>query len=164
VTARALGDLVLTFHFAFIIFAVLGGILVLWKTWIAWLHVPSVLWSGYVNLFGQICPLTLLENRFRHLAGQAGYEGGFVQHYLAPLVYPGVMPERWGLVSGFSVFIWNGLIYALVVIRQRGGPLRTARLVYRGGWRVGEGKPRPTTGAAQEGAERPWWRRTLLWR
>jgi hypothetical protein len=73
VTARTLGDLVLAFHFAFIVFAVLGGLLVLWKIWIAWLHLPSVLWSAFVNLFNQVCPLTPLENRFRSLAGQAGY-------------------------------------------------------------------------------------------
>jgi Protein of Unknown function (DUF2784) len=160
VTARILADLVLTFHFAFIIFAVLGGILVLWKAWIAWLQVPSVLWSGYVNLFGQVCPLTPLENRFRYLTGQAGYEGGFIQHYIAALVYPGVMPERWGLVSGLSVLIWNVLVYTLVVTRRRGVPLRRARPIYRGSWRVGEREPHPTTGAAREGAESAsWWRR-----
>ncbi len=159
VTAGILGDLVLTFHFAFIIFAVLGGILVLWKAWIAWFHVPSVLWSGYVNLFGQVCPLTPLENRFRHLAEQAGYEGGFIQHYIAPLVYPGVMPERWGLVSGVSVLIWNVLVYALVVIQRRSDSLRAARIAYRGSWRVQEGKPRPATAGPQSGTERPWWRR-----
>ena len=121
-TARTLGDLVLAFHFAFIVFAVLGGFLVLWKAWIAWLHVPSVLWSAFVNLFNQICPLTLLENRFRYLAGQAGYEGGFIQHYLTPLVYPGVMTERWGLIAGYSVLAWNALLYAaLVVSLQRRG-------------------------------------------
>jgi uncharacterized protein DUF2784 len=161
VTARTLGDLVLAFHFAFIIFAVLGGILVLWKPWIAWLHVPSVLWSGYVNLFGQVCPLTPLENRYRYLAGQAGYEGGFIQHYLAPLVYPSVMPERWGLVSGISVLIWNVLVYTLVVIQRRSGHLSAARIVYRGGWRVQVGKPRSTTAGPQSGTERLWWRRTF---
>ena len=152
-TARTLVDLVLAFHLAFIIFAVLGGFLVLWKPWIAWLHVPSVLWSGYVNLSGQVCPLTPLENRFRDLAGQAGYEGGFIQHYLTPLVYPGVMPERWGLISGFSVLAWNVLVYTLVVAQQRSGP-------YRGGRRAREGKPRPTTGGAIEASERVswWWR------
>ncbi len=139
--ARTLGDLVLAFHFAFIIFAVLGSFLALWKPWIAWLHVPSVLWSGYVNLSGQVCPLTPLENTFRHLAGQAGYEGGFIQHYLTPLVYPGVMPERWGLISGFSVLIWNVLVYVLVVAQQRNGPLRTARIAYRGSRRVQEQTP-----------------------
>jgi hypothetical protein len=121
VTARMLGDLVLAFHFVFTVFAVLGGFLVLWKSWIVWLHIPSVLWSAFVNLFYQVCPLTPLENRFRYRARQAGYEGGFIQHYLAPLVYPGGMPERWGLVAGYSVLAWNALLYALVVsLRRRG--------------------------------------------
>jgi hypothetical protein len=122
VAARTLADLVLAFHFAFIVFAVLGGFLVLWKSRIAWLHVPAVLWSAFVNLFNQVCPLTLLENRFRYLAGQAGYEGGFIQHYLTPLVYPDVMPERWGLVAGYSVLVWNALLYAALVVslRRRG--------------------------------------------
>ena len=121
-TARTLGDLVLAFHFAFIVFAVLGGLLVLWKIWMAWLHLPSVLWSALVTLFDQVCPLTPLQNRFSYLAGQAGYEGGFVQHYLAPLVYPGVMSERWGLIAGCSVLAWNALLYALIVVslRRRG--------------------------------------------
>src|SRR3712207_1338773 len=130
--ARTLADFVLGLHFAFIVFAVLGGFLVLWKPRIAWLHVPSVVWSGYVNLFSRVCPLTPLENRFRYLAGQAGYEGGFVQHYIAPVVYPGVMPERWGLIAGYSVLIWNAFVYALVVLRgtaaKKGGPARAAKM------------------------------------
>ncbi len=55
-TARTLGDFVLAFHFAFIVFAVLGDLLVLWKIWMAWLHLHSVLWSELVNLFDQVCP------------------------------------------------------------------------------------------------------------
>jgi hypothetical protein len=160
VAARTLGDLVLAFHFAFIVFALLGGFLVLWKSWIAWLHVPAVLWSAFVNLFNQVCPLTPLENGFRYLAGQAGYEGGFIQHYLAPLVYPGVMPERWGLIAGFSVLIWNVLVYTLLVVNlRRRGSLRAARIAYRGRRRVREGRPRPATGVAQRSSERHWWRR-----
>jgi Protein of Unknown function (DUF2784) len=122
VRARLLANLILVFHFAFVAFSVLGGFLVLWKRWITWLHVPSVLWSSLVNLFSHVCPLTPLENRFRRLAGQAGYEGGFVQHYIAPLVYPGGMPRRLELVAGFSVLIWNAFVYVLVVaLRRRGG-------------------------------------------
>jgi hypothetical protein len=162
VTARTLADLVLGFHFAFIVFAVLGGFLVLWKSWTGWLHVPAVLWSAFVNLLSWVCPLTPLENRFRYLAGQAGYEGGFIQHYIAPLVYPGVMPERWGLIAGFSVLIWNVLVYTLLVVNlRRRGPLRAARIAYGGRRRVREGQPqpRPATGVAQTSSERPWWRR-----
>ena len=159
-TARTLGDLVLASHFAFIVFVVLGGLLVLWKSWIVWLHIPSVLWSAFVNLFNQVCPLTPLENRFRHLAGQAGYEGGFIQHHLTPLVYPGVMPERWGLIAGYSVLIWNVLVYTLLVVTQRRSALlRAARIIYRGDWRsTREGKPRAATESAQEDSQRPWWK------
>ena len=119
--ARTLGDLVLACHLAFIVFAVLGGSLVLWKPWIVWLHVPSVLWSSFVNLFSHVCPLTPLENRFRRLAGQAGYEGGFIEHYLGSLVYPGGMPRRMELIAGYSVLIWNAFVYALVAALQRRG-------------------------------------------
>jgi hypothetical protein len=119
--ARILGNLVLGFHFAFVVFSILGGFLVLWKRWIAWLHAPSVLWSSFVNLFSHVCPLTPLENRFRRLAGQAGYEGGFIEHYITPLVYPGGMPRRMELTAGYSVLIWNAFVYALVVVLRRRG-------------------------------------------
>jgi hypothetical protein len=89
---------------------------VLWKRWIAWLQIPSVLWSSFVNLFSHVCPLTPLENRFRRLVGQAGYEGGFIQHYIAPLVYPGGMPRRLEPAAGYSVLIGNAFVYALVAL------------------------------------------------
>jgi hypothetical protein len=123
---RTLGELVLGFHFAFIVFALLGGLVVLWKSWIAWLHLPSVVWSALVNLFSWVCPLTPLENSFRDLAGQAGYEGGFIQHYIAPVVYPSGMSRSMELIASFSVLIWNVVIYTLVVSLRRRGPLRAA--------------------------------------
>lgn len=122
--ARVLAGLVLAFHFLFVVFSVFGGFLVLWKRWLLWLHLPAVLWSSSVNLLSRVCPLTPLENRFRALAGEGGYEGGFVQHYLAPLVYPGGMPRRLELVAGFSVLGWNAVVYALVVALSGGGHAR----------------------------------------
>ena len=120
ITTKIKTDLVLGVNFTFVIFSVLGGFLVLWKRWIAWFQVPSVPWSSFVSLFSHVCPLTPIENRFRRLAGQAGYEGGFVQHYVAPLVYPGGMPRRMELIAGFSVLIWNACVYAFVVLRPTG--------------------------------------------
>jgi len=120
VRTRIPANLVLGFHFAFVVFSVLGGFLVLWNRWIAWLHVPAVLWSSFVNLFSHVCPLTPMENTFRRLAGQAGYEGGFIQHYITPLVYPSGMSRRMELVAGYSVLIWNAFVYAFVVLRRRG--------------------------------------------
>jgi hypothetical protein len=118
---KILADSVLLLHFAFVLFAVLGGIAVFSKQGVAWLHVPVVLWSSMVNFAGWTCPLTPLENLFRLRAGQAGYEGGFIQHYIEPLVYPGGMPRNFELIAGISILAWNGLVYlaALLYWRRR---------------------------------------------
>jgi hypothetical protein len=117
--SKILADIVLLSHFLFVLLAVLGGLFVLYKRWFLWLHVPVVLWSSVVNLAGWTCPLTPLENSFRSAAGQAGYKGGFVEHYIAPLVYPGGMTRELELIAGFSVFVWNGLVYTLVIFQSR---------------------------------------------
>ena len=65
-----------------------------------------------MNLAGWTCPLTPLENRFRVAAQDAGYEGGFVQHYVGAVVYPRGMPRRMELVAGVSVVVWNAVLYA----------------------------------------------------
>lgn len=111
---RFAADLLLAFHFAIVLFAVLGGFGVLLWPWWPWAHLPVVLWSSIVNLAGWTCPLTPLEKRFRTASGQAGYEGGFIEHYLGPLVYPGGMPRRLELTAGISVLIWNAFVYAIV--------------------------------------------------
>jgi hypothetical protein len=115
--SKLMADMILSFHFVFILFALFGGFLVLYKRWVVWLHVPVVLWSSVVNLSGWICPLTPLENTFRSFAGQSGYGGGFVEHYIAPLIYPGGMPRTLELIAGVSVLAWNGFVYIFVARR-----------------------------------------------
>jgi Protein of Unknown function (DUF2784) len=105
-------SLVLLFHFLFVALAVFGGFGLLADHRWAFIHVPIVVWSSIVNLAGWTCPLTPLENRFRAAAEQTGYEGGFVQHYLGPLVYPQGMPRRLELVAGVAIAVWNGAVYA----------------------------------------------------
>jgi hypothetical protein len=117
--SRVFADIVLSLHFAFILFGLFGGFLVLYKRRVVWLHAPVVLWSSLVNLAGWICPLTPLENIFRSAAGQSGYGGGFVEHYIAPLIYPGGMPRTLELVAGISVLAWNSFVYLFVVFRLR---------------------------------------------
>jgi len=119
--SNILADLILLSHFLFVLFAVLGGLFVLYKRWFLWLHLPAVLWSAVVNLAGWICPLTPLENSFRAAAGQAGYQGGFIEHYIAPLIYPGGMTRELELIAGVSVLVWNGLLYTFVIFRRRCG-------------------------------------------
>lgn len=117
---RLAANLVLLFHFAIVLLAVFGGFGVLVDPRWAWVHLPIVVWSSVVNLAGWTCPLTPLENRFRAAAGSA-YEGGFVQHYIGPLVYPGGMPRQLELVAGVVIVLWNGVLYGGIIWWQSRG-------------------------------------------
>ena len=108
---QLLADAVLVLHLAFIVFAVAGGLL-LWRLpRVVWLHVPAVLWGVGIELSGGICPLTPLENRLRELGGEAGYTGGFIAHYLLPLIYPPGLTAVWQLALGSGLAVFNVVVY-----------------------------------------------------
>lgn len=111
---RVAANLVLLIHFVVVVLAVFGGFGVLLDPRWAWVHVPVVVWSSVVNLAGWTCPLTPLENRLRIAAEGTGYEGGFVQHYLGPVVYPMGMPRRLELFAGVAIALWNAVLYACI--------------------------------------------------
>ena len=91
---RLAADAMMVAHLLYIIFVVVGGLVALRVRWVLWLHVPAVAWAIYVQYFGRLCPLTNWEKGLRERAGDAGYEGGFIDHYLMPLIYPPDMPRR----------------------------------------------------------------------
>lgn len=109
-----LADLVLVLHATFIVFVVLGGLLVLWRRIFIWLHVPAAAWGILIEFQGWICPLTYLENDLRQAAGGGGFEGGFVNHYLAPMVYPAALTPETQVTLGVGALLINVVIYVLV--------------------------------------------------
>lgn len=111
---RYAANAVLVVHFLFVLLATAGGVGLLVDPRWAWVHVPVVLWSSVVNLAHWTCPLTPLENRLRVAAGKTGYDGGFIQHYLGPLVYPQGMPRRLERVAGVAILAWNAVVYACI--------------------------------------------------
>jgi hypothetical protein len=92
-------DGVMLIHFAFIAFALLGSLLLLKWPKLIWLHVPALCWGMYIELSGNICPLTPLENHFRELANESTYYGGFIAHYLGPIIYPEGLTRGWQFVA-----------------------------------------------------------------
>lgn len=117
--ARFAADVVLVLHLAFILFVVLGALLVLRYTWIAWLHIPAAIWGAWVELTNRICPLTILENALRSRAGQSGYSESFVEHYIVPVIYPpGLDRSLQFWLAGILVTI-NVVLYALWLLRRR---------------------------------------------
>ncbi|MBT8038805.1 MAG: DUF2784 domain-containing protein [Gammaproteobacteria bacterium] len=116
-----LADLVLFAHLAFVLFVVLGGIAVWWRTKLAWLHLPAVIWGALIEFMGWICPLTPLEQFLRRLAGDKGYSGGFVDHYLLPLLYPEGLTRDVQILLGVIVLAINATAYALIFLRRQRG-------------------------------------------
>lgn len=114
-----LADAVVVAHLAFVVFVVVGGFLALrWRP-VVWLHLPCALWGAYVELAGEVCPLTPLENRLRRLAGEAGYGGGFIERYLMPVLYPGELTREIQIALGVGVILLNAVVYAVLVRRAR---------------------------------------------
>jgi hypothetical protein len=115
---RLAADLLVLLHVAFVLFVVAGGFLA-WR-WrkLAWLHVPAAIWGVIIEFAGWVCPLTPLENKLRWLAGGLGYRGGFVEHYLIPIIYPTRLTAGLQLVIGLFVLLLNAVAYSVYFKRQ----------------------------------------------
>jgi hypothetical protein len=108
---RLAADGLLLLHLLFIVFVMAGGLVVRWKPAVAWMHAPAAIWGMLIEFVGWICPLTPLENHFRELSGAQGYSGGFIDHYLLPLIYPDWLTVRNQYVLGGLALGVNGAIY-----------------------------------------------------
>ncbi len=110
-------NLLLVLHLGFVCFVVLGGILVLKWRRVVVLHLPAVLWGALIEYQGWICPLTPLEQRLRHAAGQDGFAGGFIEHYLLPILYPAQLNREMQIYLGSLVIVINIALYGLLLRR-----------------------------------------------
>jgi hypothetical protein len=119
-----LADAVLLLHGAFVAWVALGGFAVLRWPPLAWLHLPALAWGLWIEATGGVCPLTPLEQRLRAAAGEAGYAGGFIEHYLGALIYPaGLTREtQWllaALLAGLNVVLYGLLVRRRAALRRR---------------------------------------------
>ncbi len=114
-----LADLVVVLHAAFVAFVVLGGLAVMRWPRLAWAHIPAAAWGVVIEFMGWTCPLTPLENAWRARAAGAGYQGGFVEHYLLGALYPAGLTRsvQWGL--GAIVLVLNAGAYGVLLVRRR---------------------------------------------
>ena len=114
-----LADAILLIHFAFVVFVVVGFLLILiglLARW-SWVHnrvfrITHLAAIGIVVLqawFGQLCPLTVWENQFRQQAGESGYAETFVEHWLHKLLF--YQAEPWVFTIIYTVF---GVLVVLV--------------------------------------------------
>lgn len=116
---QVLTTVVLTLHFAYLGYVVVGGFLA-WR-WprTIWLHLGAAAWGLVIvaNPWGWQCPLTDAEDWSRARAGQAGLESGFVDQYLEGVLYPERYTWLLQLLAGVLVVgSWAGFY-----LRRRSG-------------------------------------------
>jgi hypothetical protein len=114
---RLLANAVVSIHALFIVFVVLGGFLAWRWRWVAAVHIPCAIWGMLIEYRGWICPLTPLENSLRSRAGQQGYSGGFIEHYLLPTIYPSGLTPRVQALLGMFVLAVNLVAYTVLLRR-----------------------------------------------
>ncbi|MHB8494780.1 MAG: DUF2784 domain-containing protein [Casimicrobiaceae bacterium] len=108
---RIAADAVLVLHLAFIVFALFGAILAARWRWLPLVHLPAAAWGFFIEISGRVCPLTDLENGLRLRAGQAGYRGGFIEHYLLSVIYPSGLTRDVQFALAGVVLVVNAAIY-----------------------------------------------------
>ena len=111
---KFLADLVLLFHFTFILFVVFGGFTVLKWRRIIYYHIPTALWGAIIEISGWVCPLTPLEIELRVRAGSGFYTGSFINHYLTPIIYPPGLTQQLQYYLAAGVIIINAAAYYLI--------------------------------------------------
>jgi hypothetical protein len=105
-------DAILLLHVTVVAFVLAGEVLILvgaardWR-WIRHrgLRLAHVVLIGFIALqawLGQRCPLTIWEQALRHRAGQQGYAGGFIEHWLSRVLY--IDAPAWAFVAAYSAF------------------------------------------------------------
>lgn len=92
-----LADGVLVLHASYVLFVVGGQLLIVvgwirhwaWTRngWFRWLHLGAISFVVAEIWLGMRCPLTLLENNLRELAGSPRYDMSFIGHWLGRLLF-----------------------------------------------------------------------------
>lgn len=102
------------FHLTFILFVLFGSFLVLKWPRLAWIHVPAAVWGSLIEFARWYCPLTRWENLMLRRAGEAGYSGGFLAHYIFAAIYPQGLTRGLEIAIGLFVLVVNVSVYVRV--------------------------------------------------
>jgi hypothetical protein len=85
---KALADLVVMAHFAYLAALIFGGLAAARWPRLLPLHLAAVGWALGAVTIRYDCPLTGLELQLREYAGRGVYEGGFLRQYVRDVLFP----------------------------------------------------------------------------
>ncbi len=118
-------DIIVAFHFSWILFLIGGAFIGRRVRWVMWIHVAALGFSVLIQIFSWICPLTYLEVWLRSRGGGKSYAGSFIVHYLEKLVYLEI-PQGWlflftAIVIGTSAVVYYNATHKAVATPDRNG-------------------------------------------
>jgi hypothetical protein len=113
-----LANALVVFHFCFVLFVLGGGLLVVWRKRMAFLHIPAAAWGVIVESTDGRCPLTPLENHLRKMGGGEAYQGGFVDHYIMPILYPHGLTRDFRVTLALMILVITFIFYTMAFSRR----------------------------------------------
>jgi hypothetical protein len=117
---RALARVVAALHVAFVLFVMLGSLLVLRWPALLWLHLLSVVWAATTLAFDLGCPLTPWEKSLWRRGGRAPYSEGFLQHHVLRTLASPEHSRRNHIAIGVGVLVLNVTVYLIVIASRTG--------------------------------------------
>ena len=118
-------NVILTAHFVYLAYLLLGGFLAWRWTKMIWPHLAAAAW-GVLIVFNLVaCPLTIAEVWARRLAGDEPVNGGFIDRYVTNVIYPGRYLVEVRLALALVVLV--SYVGAYLFWRARRQRLDTAR-------------------------------------
>jgi uncharacterized membrane protein len=115
---RALAWGAASVHVLYVLFVVLGSVLVLRWPFLLWVHVVAVLWAVATMTTDLGCALTSWEKSLWRRGGQEPYPEGFVQHYVLRMETSNEDTHRYHVALGVGVLALNVVVYAFTVFRR----------------------------------------------
>jgi len=108
---RAMAACVLSLHAAYIGWVTFGALFTRGRPQLTTLHVATLVYGVFVEIFDFWCPLTALETWLEVRGNVPAYHGPFLLHYLDALVYPDI-PLNLLIAGAGTVCLLNLWIYA----------------------------------------------------
>ena len=115
---RALARTVAAAHVAYVVFVVLGSLVVLVWPGLLWIHLLAVAWAGLTLMFDLGCPLTPWEKQFWRRGGVEPYDEGFLQHHVLRARFKPGTERRNHAILGAAAIALNAIVYTMIFMRR----------------------------------------------
>ena len=108
---RYLAEMIVLFHFLWVLFLIFGAFWGKRNRFVKWVHIGGLFLAFFIETFNWLCPLTHLEVWLRsRYSPTSAYAGSFISHYIELLLYI-QLPRLLIVILTIGLCIMNIFIY-----------------------------------------------------